>query len=592
MAEMFGKYELLKRIGAGGMAEIFLARQSGIQGFEKLLVIKRVLPKLMKLDTGLRFVEMFLDEARLAAQLNHPNIVQIYELGQVGDQFFIVMEYVPGVDLWALLKKGHLAGKPLPLPYAIKILSYVCEALSYAHDRRDAQGRRLGIVHRDVSPSNVLIAFEGGVKLTDFGIAKAITQEVKTQAGTIKGKLHYMSPEQITGQVIDHRSDLFSVGVLLYELATGALPFTGRNDYDVMAAITKQTPRPPVDVRPDFPASLQTILDRALAKNPRDRFSDALTLQVALEKYLMDQRAVVSSALLGEYARLVFGDLPPAVAERSGRPAEDSLDRALGTIDIVVELDRAAAGASPDAAAAGERTETAEPAAHYVTPSEERTAPDPVARTQTVVAAPRPPPPPPPPPVAQRARTASWRVADRRLSRFMLGAVIAFVAAAAVLVLRFLPQDPAIDPPTSARAGLPDAALAVSVSGVADAARKAANVAVAAMLDAGSPTLRDAARSTARLSAKLERAGDLHNRRPLPGTPVPPTEPGALTLDSEPWSEVWLGEVKLGVTPIAYVKLPAGRHRLLLRNPQQRIETVVWVEIESGKTLVKRVKLQ
>ena len=226
--EAFGKYELLKKVGTGGMAELFLARQPGIEGFEKLIVIKRILPHLTDSRHSSQFVQMLLDEARLAAQLSHPNIIQIYDLGRVDDQYFIAMEYINGVDLSQILKRELEHSRYMPVEHVVKVATYVCEALSYAHKRTDERGRPLRVVHRDVSPHNVLIAYDGGIKLTDFGIAKATSQMMKTRVGTIKGKWAYMSPEQCAGREVDSRSDIFSVGVLIYQMTTGMLPFVGK----------------------------------------------------------------------------------------------------------------------------------------------------------------------------------------------------------------------------------------------------------------------------------------------------------------------------------------------------------------------------
>lgn len=596
MPHMFGKYELLKRIGAGGMAEVFLARQSGLRGFEKLLVIKRVLPMLAGSAVGEHFVDMFLDEARLAAQLNHPNIVQIYELGRVDDQFFIVMEYVPGVDLWALLKQGHKQGKSLPLSYAVKIVSYICEALGYAHDRRDAQGQRLSIVHRDVSPHNVLIAFDGGVKLTDFGIAKATTQAVKTQAGTLKGKLHYMSPEQISGLPVDHRSDLFSVGVLLYELVTGARPFSGNNEYELMEAIVRRAPVAPAQLRPGFPASLQPVLDRALAKSPLDRYPDAAAMQLVLEGFLIEQKTVVSAALLGEYARQAFGEVLPAPVPADRRSPSADLARAVGTIDIVVELGDSSpvpgSGSIPsaDPAAVIEIPSGDQATAVCAPPSQELTARDLAVRTLTA------PAPSPPPQLATARDASTWvrlRTGDQRLLGITLGAAAAFVFAVAALFA--LVPEGAEPAPRALDAPQPTADAATpAVARPANSGGRDASIALAAAApDARrKPPTSAPVAPDARNPPRLDRGPRAAVVRPVPVEPARPAAPGALTIDSDPWAEVWLGGVKLGVTPLAYVKLPAGRHQLTLRNPEQRIETQVWVDIEASKTLVKRVKLR
>src|SRR3954471_21572923 len=227
----FGKYLLLERIAVGGMAEVFVAKAFGVEGFERLLAIKKILPTM---GEDAEFISMFVDEARIAVQLSHPNIVQVLELGKHEDALFIAMEYISGRDLRQLMERYRRRQKPMPLAQVAYIVKEVCEALDHAHRKCDAQGRSLGIVHRDVSPQNVLVGFDGRVKLIDFGIAKAESRLQKTQAGILKGKFSYMSPEQVKGQSLDGRSDVFACGILLWELVCGEKLFTGNSDYAVL----------------------------------------------------------------------------------------------------------------------------------------------------------------------------------------------------------------------------------------------------------------------------------------------------------------------------------------------------------------------
>ena len=220
--ETYGRYQLLKKLATGGMAQIYLARQLGPEGFEKLLVVKRILPHLAENE---EFITMFLDEARIAARLNHPNVVQIFDLGAQDDSFFIAMEFIHGEDVRRVWKHADKVGKPIPLPLICRIIIEACAGLDYAHKKLDASGRPLNIVHRDISPQNILVAFEGGVKIVDFGIAKAADQATVTKSGVLKGKYSYMSPEQAAGQPIDCRTDIFALGVVLYELLTGTRLF-------------------------------------------------------------------------------------------------------------------------------------------------------------------------------------------------------------------------------------------------------------------------------------------------------------------------------------------------------------------------------
>ena len=249
--DRFGQYELLEKIASGGMAEVFRARRTGVEGFRKTVAIKKILPHIADND---EFITMFADEAKLAAELNHPNIVHIYDLGkfQAGG-YFIAMEYVEGTDLRSLLVAGRQSGLPMPVPLAVYVASKVASALDYAHRRRDARGEDLHIVHRDVSPQNILISHEGEIKLCDFGIAKADRKVSQTESGSLKGKLQYMSPEQAWGKPIDHRSDLFSLGSVLHEMLTGQRLFRGGTDMVVLELVRKAEVVAPSQLNPTSP---------------------------------------------------------------------------------------------------------------------------------------------------------------------------------------------------------------------------------------------------------------------------------------------------------------------------------------------------
>lgn len=290
LSETFGRYRLLERLGEGGMAEVFKAKSFGVEGFEKVLVIKRILPKLA--EQG-RFVDMFVHEAKLAVRLSHANIVQVFDLGRVdhpnGDptSYFIAMEYVPGLDLATLLARCRRAKRPIPLAMAVFMTAEIAKALDHAHRRRDEQSRPLGIVHRDISPQNILLSWEGEVKVTDFGIAKATQsmtdEEVgENRAGRIRGKLAYMSPEQSRAGAIDGRSDLFSLGTVLYEMLAGSNPFAAPTAFEIMRRLQASEYPPLALVRPDVPRSLVDVVSTMLAKNPEDRFPDAGRLHEAL----------------------------------------------------------------------------------------------------------------------------------------------------------------------------------------------------------------------------------------------------------------------------------------------------------------------
>jgi serine/threonine protein kinase len=313
MAEgtQLGKYMLQRRLATGGMAEIWLAEQRGPGGFAKELVVKRILPHLAN---DAKFVEMFLDEARVAAQLTHPNIVQIYDLGEVAGSYFIAMEYIRGHDLELILNASLRAGGPLDPLAAARLIADACAGLDFAHNFADSRGRPMHLVHRDVSPQNILVSDQGQVKLVDFGVAKAATSTHKTQTGAVKGKFAYMSPEQISGKPLDGRSDLFAMGIVLFELLTGRRPFG--HDSELMA-VTAILHHPPPDVRelnPDVPLELRDIVERALEKDPTRRWQTAEEMQAALEGVLATSGVSVGRKTLATYVGSLFSDQPRSLA--------------------------------------------------------------------------------------------------------------------------------------------------------------------------------------------------------------------------------------------------------------------------------------
>jgi serine/threonine-protein kinase len=288
------------------MAEIYLAREtSTVQGAgSRHLVIKRVLAHVADDET---FRTMFFDEARLAMRLNHPSIVHLYEFGEEQGSWFLAMEWIDGVALGKLIRKARDAGG-IPAPLAVKICAQVADALHYAHNLKDEVGEPLGIVHRDVSPQNVMVSFEGSVKLLDFGIAKASFQHTKTQDGQVKGKFAYMSPQQCLGEPMDGRADVFALGVVLYESLTGRPLYHRKTQYETMRAVIEE-PVPSVrKYRPDLPESLDAIVQKALQKRQEDRFESAAAMQYALDHWLATQHEVVSAPRLAEYLQGVFGE--------------------------------------------------------------------------------------------------------------------------------------------------------------------------------------------------------------------------------------------------------------------------------------------
>src|SRR6266849_4808028 len=253
MTTPLGKYKLVKLIASGGMAEVYLARQAGAAGFEKLICLKRILPHLAR---DKQFVDMFLNEARLAAQLDHPNIVSIFDLGEANGNYFIAMEFIDGPSLRAVHKRAAERNELLPIPEIVKIISMAAGGLQYAHDLTDAQGKPLGLVHRDISPDNILVHRNGSAKVVDFGIAKAANSSGATRTGTLKGKVAYMPPEQLRGETLDRRTDVFALGVVLYELLAGRRPWEGTSEVALIGQIMTQDPAPLAELRPEVPEEL------------------------------------------------------------------------------------------------------------------------------------------------------------------------------------------------------------------------------------------------------------------------------------------------------------------------------------------------
>lgn len=323
-----GPYVLVRRLAKGGMAEIFLARKEGPEGFARDLVVKRILPHLSE-DPEL--MAMFREEARIVARLGHPNVVHVYDFGEVGGTAYLVMELVRGVDLRALIVRAReqaiAARRPgaVPMHHAAKILSHVCEGLAHAHDLSDARGRPLGLVHRDVTPSNVLLGFEGAVKVADFGVAKLQRGRKEiTRVGMVRGKSAYLSPEQARGESLDRRSDLFNVGILLFEVLTGDTLFPHEDPVHARTlAAAGKIPEP--ERLQMLPPGLREIATRALAARREDRYPDALALRADLERFLRAVPETSDTLELGRYVRRLF----PDVVEEDRRGP-----RAAGTVPL------------------------------------------------------------------------------------------------------------------------------------------------------------------------------------------------------------------------------------------------------------------
>ena len=313
-----GKYEIVSALATGGMARIYIARSTGIGSFERHVVLKLITPERAN-DTVA--VSMFLDEARLAASLNHQNVAQVFEVGEDGGIHYLAMEYVHGQDLRALLAKAGSQGTRVPLELALTVVAGAASGLNHAHERRGPDGVPLGIVHRDVSPSNIMIGYDGAVKLLDFGIAKAAARSVETQSGIIKGKFAYMAPEQCRGRDVDRRSDVFSLGIILYEITTQHRCFRADSDFDTMHRIVTGDVVRPSRLIHGYPPALEAIVMKALAIDVNQRYQSAGLLLEALESFSVSARMSLSTMALGRFMREMFGEQQEPWLVQNGRMA-------------------------------------------------------------------------------------------------------------------------------------------------------------------------------------------------------------------------------------------------------------------------------
>lgn len=307
----FGKYQVIERIASGGMAEVFKARADGLGGFQRMFALKRIHPKHAN---NPEFVDMLVEEAKIAGLLSHANIVQIVDLGSVDDAPYIAMEYVDGPDLGTLLERLSGRNAQLPIPHAIFIAVELLKGLEYAHDRQIMRGGRpvpLDIIHRDVCPSNVLLSTRGEVKLTDFGIAKARVRTLDTVTGVVKGRFDYLTPEQARGEKASQRSDLFAVGVLLYEMLTGRHPFKQTSEAKTIEAIKKSSYIPAVAFNPEVPPAIDRLLAQTLTADPSQRFSSATAFKDTLDRFFHEAGYIFSNATLAAYLKGVFPEFVP-----------------------------------------------------------------------------------------------------------------------------------------------------------------------------------------------------------------------------------------------------------------------------------------
>ncbi|MCC7539419.1 MAG: serine/threonine protein kinase [Deltaproteobacteria bacterium] len=587
----YGRYDLLGRLALGGMAEIFLAREDAEGGATRYLVIKRILPHVAD-DEG--FIEMFLQEARVAMRLNHPNICHIYEFGQEEGTYFIAMEWVNGVPLGKLIRRARQEGG-IPVPFAMKVIAQVAEALHHAHTSKDASGRSQGIVHRDVTPHNVMVSYDGVVKLLDFGIAKAMDFVTKTQAGVVKGKFAYMAPQQCRGEVIDGRADIFSLGVCLYEVLTGEPLFHRATQFETMRAVIEEEPPSIMAKRPDCPPQLEAIVRRALAKNPDDRFPTAAAMQDALEQVIADGRHVINASRMGLVMHQWYADeiaRGPLVDQSPFGSSFRRVAAKLPGMDGASEPppDAAAAGALPDPAGAPQAVLTtgrvarasrsrgiawwigaavlalgvasvlgvaifllfgrATDAAELATTN--GLVPSAVGATRTA-----PPPTPPTPHAASTTGTPAAATGAAAGTTTGASGTVAEPAADAFGSVALRSQ------PSGATVRIGDRTVSGTTPIEVTDLRPGRYLVTFTRSNhepwRGEIEVRPGQRSTVEATLAAIARAPVRDREPVEEGP-----PGTLSINTRPWSRVFLRNRLLGTTPIGGARVPAGSHRLRL----------------------------
>ena len=340
MTEPQQRYRVIEKLESGGMAEVFRAESEGLQGFKKQVAIKRVLPHLSEKK---KFISMFLDEARLSAHLTHSNCVQVFDIGVGDNAYFIVMEFVDGANLKSIVESLRKQGKEFPVSYAAFIALEICKGLSYAHELRDPSGQDLHIVHRDMSPPNVLITKYGEIKIVDFGLAKANSQLERSEPGIIKGKFSYLSPEAAMGQEVDARTDIFAVGIILWELLTGQRLFMGETDFQTVKKVQQAQVPSVSSINPQVPADLERILAKSLTRDPEARYRTARELGQDLSKFMFKLGTPVSSFDIAQIVQSVMKDRGKVKTKPQASIIESLIEEALLEFTSLTDEEKAEA---------------------------------------------------------------------------------------------------------------------------------------------------------------------------------------------------------------------------------------------------------
>ncbi len=563
--EPFGRYILERPLARGGMAEIFFARHDGPAGFSRHLVIKRILKELA---SNTEFVEMFLDEARLVAQLSHPNIVQLFDFGEVDGAYFLAMELVPGPNLHGLLKGCAETGIAMPYPIAAKICSGIAEGLEYAQKQTDTAGQPLSIVHRDISPSNILVTYDGVPKILDFGIAKAATQSHKTRTGTIKGKLAYMSPEQVNADPVDGRTDTYALGVVLYRLVTDRRPFHGRSDLELMQRITAGHYIPARDCCADLPPTLDVIIGKAMATDREQRYQTARELSSDLEHFAAEAGGVVTSFDVGGFIERVeeaAGEKLDAIGIPGSSelmsiadcpterlPKGDGPGAISGITGISDDLPDAREGGTPGDDPITLRSE--------VVDDEQAGDLEPGLDT---------------PGGGLPIRLIIAITAGSLLLTLLVGGAVQMLSptSAGGVATEAAAKDEVADSPVAVEAGIPE----VGEMGTAqDTAPDAAVV----------------AEPGTRVEKKKGRRKRRRGKKSGPTTPpAEATQPGRVTLLVKPWGVVYVNGAKRGTTPMPPLELAPGRYEIKIVHPDTGKSTTRRVKVTAGAATKLKVDL-
>ncbi len=560
--ERFDEYAIVGKLGVGGMAEVFLALSSGPSGFKKLLVVKRMHAHL---GDDPNIVKMFLDEARLAARLSHAHVVQTYKVGTVAGRPFLAMEYLDGQAANRLLKRCVDRGRNLPPALAARVIADVLDGLDYAHTVSDYDGTPLDIVHRDISPHNVFVGYDGTVKVLDFGIAKAATHESNTRTGTIKGKFAYIAPEQARGEVIDGRADVWSAGVSMWELLTGKRLFRRATDVAVLQA-TLSDPIPMASTtEPSVPLELAKICDRALQRDVELRWPSARAMRDAIEEWLGTRGREGSRGALAELMKDLFTE---DLAEQRAqiKACVERVEAGTGNFATLSQVMALPGGDEADVS-----TRVAKRG------SVPRPLPTLGSQSQSGVSS-------IPQPEGAAPRRRAWLLVG------LAGLFFAVMIGVAVWP-RTLATPTPIPPPTSVVAPPPSSVVELAPP-------------TSVIVDVPPTTVAEAPPTSVAAPPEHEHT---HHARPAAPPPVthtetavaPPVAPppptaeatGHLVLDATPYAIVSLEGRRLGITPID-VDLPAGAHVLTLRNPEQGLETTYRVTIHAGETLRRTVALE